>query len=91
LTAAVEIVSTEVAEPEPGTTVAGEKEQLNVLGSPAQERAMGVFKDPDCATAVTVKLPDCPAGIETADGEALNDNDNVGGGGGVIPEPHAGV
>ena len=88
LMAAVEIVRTEVAAPAPGIKVAGEKEQLSVLGIPAQERESGVFKDPDCVCTVTVKLPDLPAGMETADGEALKDRV---GGGGAVPEPHAGV
>lgn len=41
------MVRVEVAEPEPGLMVAGEKEQLKLLGSPAQESEMGLVEDPD--------------------------------------------
>lgn len=56
--AALEIVRVEVAVPEPGVTLAGENVQLRVLGTPAQERAIGVFNDPDCACTFTVRVPD---------------------------------
>ena len=32
---------------------------------------MALLKEPDCGFAVTVKLPDLPAGIVIDDGEAL--------------------
>ena len=55
------MVRVEVAVPEPGVIVAGEKEQLSELGSVGQESEIGLFKAPDCAVAITVMLPDCPA------------------------------
>jgi len=50
-------VSVELALLDPGVIVAGEKEQFNVLGMPLQLSAMGLFNDPDCSFAVTVRLP----------------------------------
>jgi hypothetical protein len=32
---------------------------------------MGLLNDPDCGFAVTTSVPDCPAGMVTAVGEAL--------------------
>jgi len=40
-------VTVEVALPEPGVILAGEKEQFNPLGIPAHERVMGLLNDPD--------------------------------------------
>jgi hypothetical protein len=74
------MVRVEVAVPEPGVMIAGEKEQLKVLGTPVHDSEMGLFEAPDCAFAVTVRLPDFPAGIVTAVGEAPKDM-TVGGGG----------
>jgi hypothetical protein len=84
-------VSVELALLVPGVIVAGEKEQLNVLGMPLQLSAIGLFNDPDCSFAVTVRLPAIPAGIVRDAGVALNDRvrvgagvgAGVGGGGGV--------
>lgn len=53
--------------------LAGAKEQLKLTGSPLQESEMALLKGPDCGLAVTVKLPDCPAGKVIDDGDALND------------------
>ena len=53
--------------------VAGEKEQLKLLGIALQESEMELLNDPDCGFAVTVKFPDCPAGIVADDGEALKE------------------
>ena len=64
------MVRVEVAVPEPGVMLAGENEQLKVLGTPVHEREMGLFEAPDCAFAVKVRLPDFPAGIVIAVGEA---------------------
>jgi hypothetical protein len=75
------MVRVEVAVPEPGVMLAGEKEQLKVLGTPEHDSEMGLFEAPDCAFAVTVRLPDFPAGIVIAVGEAPRDI-TVGGGGG---------
>ncbi len=76
-------MSVELALLDPGVIVAGEKEQFNVLGMPLQLSAMGLFNDPDCSFAVTVRLPAIPAGIVRDTGAALNDNDRVGVGAGV--------
>jgi hypothetical protein len=62
--------------------VAGENEQLKLLGSPLQSRAMALLKDPDCAWATTWRVPDCPAGIVNDVGEAVKLR--VGGGGGTL-------
>ena len=71
LVAMAEMVKTEVAEPDPGVTAAGEKEQLSTLAIPGQDSVIGVSKDPDCVCAVTVKVPDWPATIDNVVGEAL--------------------
>jgi hypothetical protein len=81
------MVRTEVAEPDPGVTLAGEKEQLRVAGIPGQESAMGVFNDPDCVCAVTVKLAAWPAVIDNVAGDAPK----VTTGGGELFELHEGV
>ncbi len=77
----VEMVSVELALLDPGVIVAGEKEQPNVLGMPLQLSEMGLFNDPDCNFAVTIRLPAIPAGIVRDTGAALNDR--VGAGAGV--------
>ena len=69
--ALAEIVTTEVATPEPGVMLAGEKEQLIVLGMPLQLSAIELLNDPDCAFAVTVRLPVVPAEIVRDAGDAL--------------------
>ena len=81
-----EIVTTEDAEPDPGVNEAGEKLQLKLLGSPAQASASASLKGPDSGVAVMVKVPDCPVGMVTTEGVAVN----------AKPEPstavvHAGV
>jgi len=58
--------------------VAGENEQLKLLGIPAHERAIGLLNAPDCGFAVTVKRPDWPAGIVMADGDAPKDTAGPG-------------
>jgi hypothetical protein len=83
----VEIVSCEVALPEPGVILAGLNEQLNVLGIPLQLRAIGVFNEPDCSVAVTVRLPAVPAGIVIDPGAALRVKVGVG----VGPDPGPGL
>jgi hypothetical protein len=60
--------------------VAGENEQLKLLGIPAHESAIGLLKAPDCGVAVTVKCPDCPAGIVMAEGDAPKLTDGAGAG-----------
>lgn len=76
------MVRVEIAEPEPGVMVAGEKEQLKLLGRPAQESEIGLVEEPDCALAVTVTFPDCPAGRVMAAGDALKNMVDAGGDGG---------
>src|SRR3977135_1807395 len=70
-TVAAEMVRAEVAVPAPGVMAAGEKEQLKPLGIPLQESEMLLLKEPDCGFALTVRLPDCPAGMVTVEGDAL--------------------
>jgi hypothetical protein len=62
---------------------AGEKEQLKLLGIPAHEREIALLNAPDCGLAVTVKRPDCPAGIVTEEGDAPKARAGGGGGGGT--------
>ena len=64
-------------------TVAGEKEQVNVFGSPEQESAIALLKAPEWGCAGTIKLPDCPTGNVIEAGVALREKVAVGGGGGV--------
>jgi hypothetical protein len=78
----VEIVSLALAPADPGVMLAGENEQLNVVGMPLQLSVTGLLNAPDCGVAVTVKLPAIPAGIVSDPGAALNDRVGVGGGGG---------
>ena len=77
------MVRVEVAVPEPGVMAAGENEQLRLLGRLGQESKIGLFEDPDCAVAVTVTLPDFPAGTLTDAGAAPNHTIVAGGGGAV--------
>lgn len=72
-TEAAETVTVEVAVPDPGVMDAGEKAQFRLLGTLLQESEIGLLKDPDCACAVSVKLPDCPGAITSEDGEAIKD------------------
>lgn len=83
LVALAEIVTMEVAIPEPGVMLAGEKEQLIVLGIPLQLSAIELLNDPDCGFAVTVRLPAAPAKIVSEAGDALKDSVGVGVGVGV--------
>lgn len=76
----------DVAVTEPGVIVAGENEQLRLLGIPLQESEMALLNGPDCGSAVTVKLPDCPAGMVTVAGDALKDTVD-----GADAEVHAGL
>ena len=56
-----EIVSVEAAIPEPGVMLAGENEQLIVLGIPVQLSAIELLRyDPDCGFAVTERRPAAP-------------------------------
>ena len=86
LFARAEIVRREVAAPDPGVIIAGEKIQLSALGMPAQESAIGVFNDPDCVSAVTVTAADCPAGMVSVVGAAPSATV-----GGMMFELHDGV
>jgi hypothetical protein len=71
VTAAAEMVRAEVAVPAPGVMAAGEKEQFQPLGIPLQASEMELLNEPDCGLALTVKVPDCPAGMVTVEGDAL--------------------
>jgi hypothetical protein len=65
--------------------LAGENKQLQPWGRPVQESETGLLNVPDCGFAVTVKFPDCPAGIVTEEGDALRDRvAGAGGGGGGV-------
>ncbi len=75
------MVSVEVALPLPGVMLAGEKEQFNAFERPLQESEMGLLNAPDCVCAITVKVPDLPAGIMTDVGDALRERVGVGVGG----------
>jgi hypothetical protein len=90
-----EIVNVEVAVPEPGVIVAGEKAQLRAVERFLQESVMGLLNDPDCACAVTVNVPDLPDEIVTDAGDALKAKVGVGGGGGGggggVVEGHEGL
>ena len=70
VTGAAEMVRVELPTPEPGVMVAGENEQLKLLGIPAHESAIDVLKAPDCGVAVIVKLPVRPAAMVRAEGDA---------------------
>src|ERR1700685_2831385 len=87
---ALEIVSVEVAVPEPGVMVAGEKVQLSDLEMPLHESAMGLLNDPECICAVTVNAPDLSEGMMTDAVDALKDNVR-GGGGGAMVSAHEGL
>ena len=63
--------------------LAGEKEQLIVLGMPLQLSAIELLNDPDCGFAVTVRLPVVPAEIVSDAGDALKDSVGFGVGAGV--------
>jgi hypothetical protein len=76
------MVRVEDAVPEPGAMLLGENEQLNVLGRPLQERAIGVVEVPDLIAALTVTFADCPDTTVTAVGEAPKDITAGGGTGG---------
>ncbi|MGB8583408.1 MAG: hypothetical protein WCD47_21495 [Candidatus Sulfotelmatobacter sp.] len=69
--------------PEPGVMLAGEKEQLIVLGMPLQLSAIALLNDPDCGFAVAVRLPVAPAEIVRDAGDALKDSVGFGVGGGA--------
>jgi hypothetical protein len=77
------MVRVEVAVPEPGVMLLGEKVQLSVLGRPLHERVIGVFDVPDCIAAVTVTLLALPSGTVTAFGDALKVMTGAVGAGGV--------
>jgi len=57
----VVIVSVEVIEPEPGVTLAADREQVARAGAPEQIRDTGFEKVPNCAPTDTASLADCPA------------------------------
>jgi hypothetical protein len=63
--------------------LAGEKEQLIVLGMPLQLSAIELLNDPDCGFALTVRLPAAPAEIVSDAGDALKDSVGFGVGGGA--------
>jgi hypothetical protein len=92
--ATFEIVSVEVAAPEPGVIVAGEKLQLRALEMFPHESVMGLLSDPDCICAVTINVPALPDAIVTDAGDAPKDTLGVGGGGGgggVVVAGHEGL
>jgi hypothetical protein len=68
---AAEIVTVEVAVPDPGVMFSGENEHFKVEGIPLQESAIGLLNDPDCGLALTVKVPVSPAGMVIEFGVAL--------------------
>lgn len=76
--ATVEMVTVEVATPEPGVMVAGENEQFKVLGIPAHESTIGLLNAPDCGVAVIVKRPGWPVETIIEVGEAPKDRVGVG-------------
>jgi hypothetical protein len=82
-----EIVTIEVAVPEPGVMLTGENEHFSVDGTPLHESVMALLNEPDCGLALMVKVPVCPAGMVMELGVALKvtveDPDVV--------EAHAGV
>jgi hypothetical protein len=82
----LEMVREEFAGFAPGVTEAGAKAQLHPTGSPVQESATWPLNDPDSGVAVTVRFPDCPAGIFIEVGDALREI--VAGG---FPETHDGL
>ena len=81
------MVTVEDAELAPANSVAGEKLQFKLLGRPAQESEIAWLRTPDWAIAVTVKLPEFPAGIVRVDGVAAKDT----AGPPVALAPHPGV
>lgn len=88
------MVRVEMAVPVPGVIVAGEKEHFRELGSAGHESEMGLFEAPDCAVAVTVTLPDFPAGSLTEVGDAPNETlagGAAGGVGGAVVAGHVGL
>jgi hypothetical protein len=52
------MVRVEVALLPPGVMLAGEKEQLRMLGSPSQDSDTGLVEFPDCIAAVIVTCAD---------------------------------
>ena len=70
-TAAADTVTVELAQPDPGVMAPGENVQFRLLGTPLQESEIGLFSDPDCIFATTVKLADFPGAITRDDGVAL--------------------
>ena len=79
-----EIVRCEATALDPGVTLAGEKAQVNVFGRPGQDSAIELLNAPECGCAVTIKLPDWPAGNVMDAGVALREKvAAIGGGGGV--------
>jgi hypothetical protein len=79
------MVRVEVAFPVPGVMLLGEKEQLNVLGRPLHESAIGLLDIPDSMAAVTVTLPDLSSGTVTAVGDAVKEMVvGTGAGGGAL-------
>lgn len=63
----VRMIIVDVAPLAPGTTLAGEKLHDALAGSPAQERATELTKEPPSAGTVTVKVAEFP---RTTDAEA---------------------
>jgi hypothetical protein len=47
---------------------------------PLQLSEMELLNDPDCGFAVTVRVPEIPAGIVSEAGDALKDRVGLGGG-----------
>jgi len=85
------MVRVEVAVPEPGAMLFGENEQLNVLGRPLHERAIGVVDVPDCMAALTSTVPDRPDRTVTAVGDAPKEMTGGTGGAGAPGVPGGAV
>lgn len=66
------MISAEFAPAVPGVTAAGEKEQVQPLGSPLQDSATELLKGPDFGFAVTVRFPLAPTGIAIVNGAAVS-------------------
>jgi len=83
------MVRTELAAPALGVTEPTENEQFKVIGHPLTDNASGLLKEPDCVFAVILRVLDCPAGMVSREGEAMNER--VGGGTAVIQEDSYGI
>jgi hypothetical protein len=62
--AGINIVNVEVAVPEPGTTDAGENEQVASVGSPEQAKVIKLLTEPARGATTMVSVAVCPLWIE---------------------------